>query len=113
MMEVISMWSNAWLFAKFHNNQVDRAQETIAQLLDADGNVEDVEALFYLGEMAMHQNDFIQAAKYFKQCLKENRISKDRKTILHKLKNCEAGLDIVHLPKIGFVGKSGANSKFD
>ncbi len=92
---------------QFHTNQIEKAETSIQQLQATGDLSDDAEALYYLGEIAMHQNNFLQAAAYFKNSLQHAGNDELRNVLLHKLKNCEAGLDILHFPRIGFIENFG------
>ncbi len=92
---------------QFHSNQVDKAESNLESLWSQKKLVDDEEVTYYLGEIYRHQFQFLKAANFYKKSLSQTKSSSIRKDIILKLKNCEAGLDVIHLPQVGFIENMG------
>ena len=75
---------------QFQTNQVDRAHENMNTLLSA-GVLDDAESFYYLGEILLHLNDYVPAARAYKTYLGLDKKSKRRDEVVLKIKNCESG----------------------
>jgi len=93
--------------SQYKNNLVDKAQESFEKIISDEKVADDYEALYYYAEILMHQQEFYEAATYFKKALAEAGDSEQRSRCLRQLRHCESAFDIVHLPKVGFIENLG------
>jgi outer membrane protein OmpA-like peptidoglycan-associated protein len=93
---------------QFYNNQVDKAYDNLVGLISSGQAAKDKEIYFYFAEALMHQNQLKQAAQVYKQYLRKLKSNDTgRAEIIHKIKNCESGIDIINSPQVGFIENLG------
>ncbi len=79
---------------QLNNNQTDKAHNNLANLIDNNPSLFDAEVYYYFAETLLHQHEFKRAAQAYKQYLQKSRFAKHRSVVIHKLKNCEAGITL-------------------
>ena len=92
---------------QFNNNQIDKASTNLIGLIESGEAENDAEIYYYYGECLMHQHDFENAAKSYKQFIRKSRPNKRYAEVLHKLKNCSSGTDLIHTKAVGFIENFG------